>query len=217
MGEFEQKLIPQLRWRNPYTGCITVFDPLKVDEFRTHRKTTGRLAPQGRQQPQGNMPCFATTACAWNRRKPLDVQRWTLGSKAIQTSYHHAKPHFYRLQVFLCGASKCIFCLFFLGGWATTHLCVFLLGFIGKKKPLLSMIFCRIMSGVCFWGGLSQPLTNPLPCDFRETPQGCLRCCMRIRVSTKMSCKIHSCNLFNWATSWKPGRILSIESHIAVY
>lgn len=146
-----------------------------------------------------------------------NVGHWDQRLYKLVTSYHHAKPHFYRLQVFLCGASKCIFCLFFLGGRATTHLCVFLLGFIGKKKPLLSMIFCRIISGVCFWGGLSQPLTNPLPCDFRETPQGCLRCCMRIRVSTKMSCKIHSCNLFNWATSWKPGRILSIESHIAVY
>ena len=172
MGEFEQKLIPQLRWRNPYTGCITVFDPLKVDEFRTHRKTTGRLAPQGRQQPQGNMPCFATTACAWNRRKPLDVQRWTLGSKAIQTSYHHAKPHFYRLQVFLCGASKCIFCLFFLGGWATTHLCVFLLGFIGKRSHFYRWFFAELYLVYVFGVGYHNHLRTHYPVIFERHRRG---------------------------------------------
>ena len=76
-----------------------------------------------------------------------------------KTSYRHAKP----AASFFLGGSKCTsICCLVVGGVQPTflHILTYTVSFLALYNPLLPRTFWRVIFGVCFWGGLSQPLTN---------------------------------------------------------
>ena len=80
------------------------------------------LASQGRQQPQGNMPCFATTTCAWHA---MDVLL-DIGIKGYTKLVIIMLNPTSICCTFFWGGFKMYFYLLFGGGRGTTHIFTFL-------------------------------------------------------------------------------------------